>query len=263
MGCGINSKQKDLNILMQKIKKGNMIKTFNFDKMELCSLKILDNHLESKDINVFSATDNKLDRIPLNFFKNLNKVIKIDFSHNRYEKIDSVILEKQALQFLNFSNNYIYKIPAEISNLINLKELEISFNQIGELPSEFNKLTNLENLNLSHNIFISFPNIILSLPKIETFNVSHNNIKEFNNDENWKISNLKNLDLSFNKLTYIASNLLKYSKVSKLNLKGNSIDRTQFIRIDGYLEFEQRRKERKDQGYYKNLDISFGLCGLE
>jgi len=33
--------------------------------------------------------------------------------------------------------------------------------------------------------------------------------------------------------------------------------------MEGYSEFEKRRKERKDQGFMNNLDISFSLCGLE
>ena len=104
---------------------------------------------------------------------------------------------------------------------------------------------------------------ILLIPKLEIVNLSKNGINNLVDDNNWVKSKIKNLDISFNKLSNLPVNLLKFSNISILNLKANNIDKSQFLQMDGYLEFENRRKERKDQGFINNLDITFSLCGLD
>jgi Leucine-rich repeat (LRR) protein len=266
--CGKTSEESKIKInypiLAEKIKRGNLIKTFNFDEMGLESLKILDNHLE-KSISVFSAQNNRLTAkgLPRNFFKNLEKVTKIDFSKNKFTYIDEVILNLSQLVILDFSHNLIDQISPDIKNMMCLRDLDLSHNNILELPKEFKELPNLETLNLSYNVIDIFKNeIILNLPKLETLNISYNSIDCLGNDY-WAVTKLKNLEVSFNKLKHIPNELLQKSNISNLNLKGNKISRLEFLKLDGYPEFEKRRKERKDQAFYNNLEIGFDMCGLE
>lgn len=262
MGCGIFQVNKDA--LVEKIKRGNKMKSFNFDNMNLSCLKMLDNFAETQNITVFSANKNNLNQIPAYFFSNIVSIIKIDLSFNTFQNIDDVIFKKHSLQILNYSNNYIENISPKLKNLENLKELDLSNNHISKFPPEsICGLKSLEILNISHNIFNEFPIIIITLPKLETLNISNNKVKEISNDENWKDSKFKNLDISYNQLSEVASKLLKNSNISKFNLKGNCITISQLTSSEGYLEFEKRRKIRKEQGYQKNLDITFSLCGLD
>ena len=39
--------------------------------------------------------------------------------------------------------------------------------------------------------------------------------------------------------------------------------KSQLFNMDNFLDFEERRKQRKDQGFLLNLDINFNLCGLD
>jgi Leucine-rich repeat (LRR) protein len=267
-GCGFSSTKvkssEQKSILVEKIKRGILIKTFNFDEMGLESLKILDNYIE-KSISVFSAHNNRLTTkgLPVNFFKNLEKVTKIDFSKNNFTFIDEVIFNISKLVILDFSQNLIDQISPNIKNMSYIRELDLSHNHILELPYEITELTNLESLNLSYNVIEIFSNeIILNIPKLETLNISYNRIQILGQDS-WSKSKLKNLELSFNKLDNIPKELLQFSNISNLNLKGNKISRLEFLKLDGYSEFEKRRKERKDQAFYNNLEIGFDICGLE
>jgi Leucine-rich repeat (LRR) protein len=262
MGCCVISTEENRKIIIDKMNRGRVIKSFNFDKMNLNNLKFTDSLLDIKEIKMFSAQNNKLYQIPKKFFGNLNDIKKIDFSFNYFEKIDEVISTNSTLVSLNFSNNKINNISQEIKNLTNLKELKLSHNQINNIPNCVSYLNNLEILDLSSNRIQNFPYFLLQMHKLETLNFSNNNLTELPEDK-WSNSKIKNFDISYNKLSAVPSDLLKNSNISNMNLKSNLITKTDFLKADGYFEFEKRRKERKDQAYLKNLDVEFNLCGLD
>jgi Leucine-rich repeat (LRR) protein len=262
MGCCVVSGEENRKKLVDKINRGRLIKSFNFDKMNLHSLKFTDSLSDVNDIKIFSAQNNKLYLIPKKFFSNLNNIKNLDFSFNYFELIDEIIFTKISLVTLNFSNNNISELSENIKNLKNLKELILSHNQLIKIPNGVSYLQNLELLELSHNKIQNFPNFILDFEKLETVNISNNNISELPEDK-WSNSKIKNFDISFNKLSAVPSDLLKNSMISNMNLKSNMITKRDFVKTIGYSEFEKRRKERKDQAYYKNLDVEFNLCGLD
>jgi Leucine-rich repeat (LRR) protein len=265
MGCKCSLEQENRNGLLDKLQRAKITKAYNFDKMNLTSLKYLDT-LESKDldINVFSARENKLNNLPINFFKNIRKILKLDLSNNCFLRPDEIIFEKSTLTNLNFSNNLLERVPKAIGYLVNLKELNLSFNQISLIGKheELLGLASLEVLNLSNNKFIEFPVVFLSLNKLEVLNLSHNSIVELP-DKEWDGSNVINLEMSFNKLNRLTNGLLKSSNVSILNLRGNYLKKEDLIKADWYELFEKRRKDRIDKGYEKNLIVNFDLCGLD
>lgn len=249
-------------VIADRIKRAQITKTYNFDKMNLTSLKELNYYLDNKEISVFSARENRLFDIPEQFFKNIIKVIKIDFSFNEFEEISEILLEKRTLNYLFFTNNKINRVPLNIAYLQNLKELDFSNNNISTLNDGFTGLINLEIFRINNNQIKEFPECLLNLEKLDSL-IINNNLIEIIPNQNWEKSNIRNIDISFNKLSKVGQNFLKNSRVSLLNLKGNNIAKKEFINSDGYLNFEERRKNRKDQGYFKNLDINFTLCGLD
>lgn len=263
MGCGITSPaNKNFH---DKIKRGIKMKSFNFDNMSLESLKMLDNHPQ-EIVTVFSANNNKIKNLPINFFKKIQKINKLDLSNNCFLEIDEVVFEKITLVNINYSFNNLSFIPNNLKNLINLKELNLSNNFIyGQnllTEQDSKSLINLQKIDFSSNKIEIFPTNFFYCPSLETILINNNNISEIIFSD-WYKTVLKNLDLGQNKFITISSSLLKYSKISNLNLKDNFIKKSDFLKLDGYEEFEKRRKERKDQGFLNNLDISFGICGLD
>jgi hypothetical protein len=267
MGCVCTSESKNETIksdILERLKRAQITKAYNFDKLGLRSLKCLDLVALERDINVFSARENNLNNLPRNFFEKINKIIKLDLESNSFIIMEDFIFDKVTMTTINFAHNSIDHIPKSISKLTNLKELYLSNNSIATIGnhSEFLGLSSLEMIDVSHNSLINFPVILLSLQKLNMIKISNNLIEKVPDGE-WINSKVKCLDISFNKLSDVTKGLLVNSCVDLLNLKGNFITREKFVRFDGYDTFESRRKKRMDQGFEKNLDIKFDLCGLD
>lgn len=290
MGCvcvqqkpGLEKNNEKLRIvansqIVHKVAIAKKTLNYNFDNMDLKNLEFL-NELVAKDENskppemekfpvkVFSANNNSIENIPMNFFKKIGKITKIDFSYNQFRQIELPICEKIELKILFFNNNKINFIPGEFQYLRNLKELNLSFNLLedSEVSEKLVNLQNCESIKLSCNRLKIFPINLITNPKINTLCLDNNQIDNKILDEYWNKTSLQNLDLSFNKLSYqqLPEGLFNYSKVSNLNLKGNRIILEELKNIDGFDKFHDRRKKRKDQGFIHNLAINFDLCGLD
>lgn len=269
--------------LSAKIAAAKKTLNYNFDNMRLESLDELnkivpianpinENSGNKKDNNqiivkVFSANNNQLKGIPKEFFKKIKKITKIDLSFNEFQAIDEIITEKTTLKILLYNNNSINFIHKSISQLKNLKELNLSHNLIKyfEANEKLNCLENLEFLNLSYNNLETFPLKIISNPKLLELNLSHNHIESSIGNEFWDKSILQYLDLSYNKLAIsdLAENIFDCSSVSNLNLKGNKILLEELKHKKGFEKFVERRRQKKEQGFWHNLAINFDFCGLD
>jgi len=263
--------------IISKIAAAKNTYNYNFDNMNLTDLNFLNRIFpksnktgdNNKDliIKVFSANNNNIDKIPKEFFKNITKIVKIDFSFNQIKEIEYEICNKTTLKFLSLNNNKITDIPNNFNNLKNLKELNLSNNLLNKnIVSEtlFN-LDSLEILNLSHNKIKDFPINLLLNQKLMEINLSYNSIENNISNDYWSKTNLQNLDLSFNNLTVnnLSQNIFFCSNVSILNLKGNKIKLEELKHIKGFEKFVERRKQRKDQAFLHNLAINFDFCGLD
>ena len=71
--------------------------------------------------------------------------------------------------------------------------------------------------------------------------------------------------LSFNKIAIgdLAENIFDCSSVSNLNLKGNKILLEELKHKKGFEKFVERRRQKKEQGFWHNLAINFDFCGLD
>lgn len=247
----------------EKIANGNLTKAYIFDNMKLKQLHI-ENTSHIKDINVFSAKNNKLKELPEGFFLEVQKIKKIDLSYNEYSAINKIIFEYQdSLRHLVYSHNIIQEIPSEIGDMALLIEINLSHNLIKTIPSTIGKLVHLESLDLSHNKIEVVINEIIQLKTLSFLNINNNKITSIPKDH-WKESGLSKIDIGYNDLSSVPRELLSYSQVSRLYLKGNAKLTIRNLReIPGFDDYLQRRKSIKDQGFEHNLDITFSLCGLD
>ena len=270
------------DIILQKIISASKTMNYNFDKMNLQNLDFLDDYekkISKKDsasgksnkeinsIKVFSAYNNKIKNFPKEFFKGLTKVIKIDMSFNILNSVDPCICEIEFIKYIILNNNKLTSLPKNFNSLKHLKELNLANNLLisEEISHKLDELENIESINLSGNILKTFPIEILKNKLLSNLDVNSNIIEDNIQMENWKDSSLVNLDLSFNKLKIgnICSDIMKNSKVSNLNLKGNLVKLEELKSIEGFEEFIERRKQRKNQGFIHNLAINFDFCGLD
>ncbi len=158
-------------------------------------------------------------------------------------------------------------IPSGLFKLKNLKELNLSHNLLhdSEANEKIRSLESLEILNLSHNKLKTFPIKIILNEKLLELNLASNSIEAPISNEFWDKSNLQYLDLSFNKIAIsdLAENIFNSSNVSNLNLKGNKILLEELKHIKGFEKFVERRRRKKEQGFWHNLAINFDFCGLD
>ena len=259
--CFSNNEEEKLN---EKISNGKITKVYNFNNMNLDSLKIDEDQIIEK-INVFSASNNNLFSLENTIFskEKIKKIIKIDFSFNKFLNIPNEIFKfSDSLKILNFSNNKIINISNNIQNLKNLKELYLNNNKIKNFPSEFFNLNLLNNLDLSNNEINIFNEEFILIKNLTFLNLSKNKI-EILPEKNWNKSNLIHLDLSYNLIKNIPNEMLENSKITLLNLKGNLITKSKLRDLKGFEIFSERRKRLKDQGFKYDLDMTFSFCGLD
>jgi len=260
MGCGIGSPILKPEV-HSKINSAKKTKSLNLDKMDYSDLDFIEK-VEIENLVLLSAENNRLYKLPITFFKKQKKIKKLLLSNNKFVEFPFNINDNQSLDKIVLSHNLIRIIPPSISNITNLKDLNLSYNKLSKIPQEFTLLINLEILDLSFNHFSQFHPFFLNIPKLQYLTIRNNEISSLPKSE-WALSSLTTLDISFNNLTEIPVDLFKHSQISAMNLKSNKIHRSDLYNIDGFLEFEERRKHRKDQGFTMNLDINFNLCGLE
>jgi Leucine-rich repeat (LRR) protein len=249
--------------LLEKINRSFITKSYNFDNLNLSSLNFLDKYICPNQIKVFSAIGNELLNLPARFMSQIKSIKLINLSKNKFNTIDDSITNIIEVFTLNMRTNLISKIPGSIQQLVFLKDLDLSNNLLTSIPDEsFLSLFNLEILKLSYNKFLDFPFCLAYMEKLEILYIDHNAI-DIILDDIWQTSKLQTLDISFNKLQYLGEGFLSESEISNINLKGNLITRIELYKMPGYEVFETRRKQRKDQGFDRNLEVDFELCGLD
>jgi len=248
--------------LHSKIEHAKKTKSFNIDKMNYSNLEILENK-EIPNLVLFSAENNRLYSLPTIFFSKQRKLKKLLLANNNFGEFPANLTNNSNIDKMDLSHNLIKSIPAQsLVNFVSLKELNLSHNKLVAISEDFISLFNLEVLDLSFNHIQLFHSFILQMNKLEYLNLKNNEILVLPKTD-YKFSKLTTLDVSNNGLTEVPPDLFKNSKISALNLKNNSIKRSDLYNIEGFLDFEERRKGRKDQGFLMNLDINFNLCGLD
>ncbi|KAG7023222.1 Plant intracellular Ras-group-related LRR protein 7 [Cucurbita argyrosperma subsp. argyrosperma] len=111
-------------------------------------------------------------------------------------------------------------------------------------------------INVSNNKLISLPESVGSCFSLEELQ-ANDNLMEGLPSSLCNLIHLKSLCLDNNNIGQLPSNLLKDCKaLQKVSLHGNPILMDQFQQMDGFEDFEARRKKKFDKQIDSNVMIS-------
>ncbi|KAI5648270.1 hypothetical protein M9H77_34275 [Catharanthus roseus] len=232
-----------------------------------------------RSTGIVALRDSKLKTFPDEVFDLDRSIRTLDLTHNRLVEIPMDIDRLINLQRLILSGNLIGRVPMHLGKLKNLKVATFDRNQITTLPDEMGQLVKLEQLSVSANLLTALPETIGSLRNLVLLNVSNNQLKSFpesigscfsleelqandNSIEELPTSicslvHLKSLNLDSNNLIQIPPNLLRECKsLQNILLHNNPISMDQFQQMEGFQEFEARRRKKFDKQIDSNVMIS-------
>ncbi|XP_073124752.1 plant intracellular Ras-group-related LRR protein 7 [Henckelia pumila] len=251
--------------------------------MGCCSSKNADSRASRvarwRSTGIVALRDSKLKTFPDEVLNLERSVRTLDLTHNRLVDVPTEISKLINLQRLILADNLIERLPMNLGKLQSLKVMTLDGNKVTTLPDELGQLVKLERLSISGNLLIQLPETIGSLRNLVLLNVSNNKIKflpesigscysleEFQANENsieelpasvCNLVNLKSLCLDNNDVKQIPPNLLKDCKsLQNISLHGNPISMDHFQQMEGFPEFESRRKRKFDKQIDSNVMIS-------
>ncbi|TYI12497.1 hypothetical protein ES332_A09G281700v1 [Gossypium tomentosum] len=242
-----------------------------------------------RSTGIVALRDAKLKTFPDEVLELDRSVRTLDLTHNKLVEIPVDISKLVNMQRLILASNLIEQLPINIGKLQSLKVMILDGNQITSLPDELGQLVRLEKLSISGNMLMSLPETIGSLRNLSLLNVCNNKLKYlpesvgscFSLEELQanvckfadnlieelpasvcNLVHLKSLCLNNNKVSQIPPNLLKDCKaLQNISLHGNPISMDQFQQMEGFQEFEARRKKKFDKQIDSNVMI--GSNGLD
>lgn len=147
-------------------------------------------------------------------------------------------------------------MPDELGQLVKLERLSVSSNLLMSLPETIGRLQNLVLLDISNNKLKFFPESIGSCFSLEELQANDNSIEELPASV-CNLIQLKSFCLNNNNLNQMPLNLLRECKsLQTISLHGNPISMDQFQQMDGFKDFETRRKQKFDKQIDSNVIIS-------
>ncbi|KAH0687218.1 hypothetical protein KY284_017771 [Solanum tuberosum] len=189
----------------------------------------------------------------INKLTNLQRLILAD---NIIERLPMNLGLLQSLKVATFDGNRIRNLPDELGQLVKLERLSVSANLLTSLPDTIGSLRSLVLLNVSNNKLKVLPESIGSCCSLEELQANDNSIEELPGSV-CNLIQLKSLCLNNNNLNQMPSNLLRECKgLQNIALHGNPITMDQFQQMEGFQEFETRRKMKFDKQIDSNVIIS-------
>ncbi|KAI3970835.1 hypothetical protein MKX01_024482 [Papaver californicum] len=229
-----------------------------------------------RSTGIVALRDSKLKIFP-NEVLDMDRVVRtIDLTNNKIIDVPMGISRLINMQRLILADNVIEHLPVNLGKLQSLKVLTLDGNQMTTLPDELGMLVRLERLSISRNLLTGLPETIGSLRSLSLLNVSNNKLKslpesigscfsmeELQANDNYidelpssvcNLVHLKSLCLDNNDVKEIPLNLLKDCKaLQNISLHDNPISMDQFQQMEGYQEFEMRRKKKFDKQIDSNV----------
>ncbi|KHG12952.1 hypothetical protein F383_07372 [Gossypium arboreum] len=230
-------------------------------KLKASHLPLLDEVLElDRSVRTLDLTHNKLVEIPVDISKLVN-MQRLILASNLIEQLPINIGKLQSLKVMILDGNQITSLPDELGQLVRLEKLSISGNMLMSLPETIGSLRNLSLLNVCNNKLKYLPESVGSCFSLEELQANDNLIEELPASV-CNLVHLKSLCLNNNKVSQIPPNLLKDCKaLQNISLHGNPISMDQFQQMEGFQEFEARRKKKFDKQIDSNVMI--GSNGLD
>ncbi|GJW02170.1 plant intracellular Ras-group-related LRR protein 7 [Tanacetum coccineum] len=213
-----------------------------------------------RSVRTIDFTHNRLADIPEDISK-LTNMQRLILADNLIEHLPTNVGKLQSLKFINLDQNRVTILPDELGQLVRLERLSISGNQLSTLPETIGSLRNLLLLNVSNNHLKFLPESIGSCFSLEELQANENSIEEIPPSV-CNLIHLKSLCLDRNKVKQIPPSLLKSCKtLQNISLHDNPISMDQFQSMEGFQEFEARRKKKHDKQIDSNVMI--GSKGLD
>ncbi|XP_047974712.1 plant intracellular Ras-group-related LRR protein 7 [Salvia hispanica] len=232
-----------------------------------------------RSTGIVALRDSKLKTFPDEVLDLERSVRTLDLTNNKLVDVPTEINKLINLQRLVLTENVIERLPMNLGKLQYLKVMALDGNRITTLPDEFGQLVKLEKLSISRNLLLNLPETIGSLRNLMLLDVSNNKIKflpesigscfsleEIQANENsieelplsvCNLVHLKSLCLDNNKVKQIPPNLLKDCKsLQNISLHGNPISMDDFQQMEGFEDFEGRRKRKFDKLIDSNVMIN-------
>ncbi|KAG2553875.1 hypothetical protein PVAP13_9KG626100 [Panicum virgatum] len=224
-----------------------------------------------RSTGIVALRDARLKEVPNEVLQVGNSLRTLDLTNNKLGiEIPQDVGRLVNMQRLVLAGNLIEIIPANIGHLRNLKILTLDRNRISILPEELGSLSNLQQLSISQNSLLSLPKSVGDLRNMSILNVSDNKLKELpesiggcNSLEELQANGnsiedvpssicnlvcLKSLSLNGNKIRQLPQNLLKdCTALQSISLHDNPITMDQFQQMNGFNEFEARRRKKFDK----------------
>ncbi|CAB4281094.1 unnamed protein product [Prunus armeniaca] len=208
-----------------------------------------------RSVRTLDLTHNKIVDIPVEISKLVN-LQRLVLAHNLIDRLPINLAKLESLKVMTLDANRVTSLPDELGQLVRLEQLSISGNSLQYLPETIGSLRNLKLLNVSNNKLKSLPESIGSCFSLEELQADDNSIEDLP-ESVCNLVHLKALCLNNNNVKQIPTNLLKDCKaLQNISLHGNPISMDQFQQMEGFQEFEARRKKKFDKQIDSNVMIS-------
>ncbi|XP_054807049.1 plant intracellular Ras-group-related LRR protein 7-like isoform X3 [Prosopis cineraria] len=222
-----------------------------------------------RSTGIVALRDSKLKTFPDEILDLDRSIHTLDLTHNRIADIPLEMGKLINLRRLVLADNLIESLSVHLGKLQSLKIMILDGNRITSLPDELGQLVKLEQLSISRNLLTCLPVTIGSLRSLVLLNVSNNKLKSlpesvgscFSLEELQasvcNLTCLKSICLDNNEVKLIPLNLLKDCKaLQNISLHNNPIPVDLFQQMDGFAEFEARRRKKFDKQINSNVMIS-------
>ncbi|XP_058110376.1 LRR repeats and ubiquitin-like domain-containing protein At2g30105 isoform X3 [Magnolia sinica] len=182
----------------------------------------------------------------------------LDISNNSIQEIPAKIGSLRSIHKLLLNANDISDESIKwegITSLKSLTVLSLSQNHLATLPPAIGALTSLQQLHISNNKLTSLPAEIGLLSQLQILKASNNRISSVPSSLGNCYSLIEVLHLSNNGLKLLPPSLFKMcSKLSTLDLHNTEITMDILRQIEGWEEFDERRRSK----HQKQLDFRVG-----
>ncbi|CAI5498874.1 unnamed protein product, partial [Closterium sp. Naga37s-1] len=158
----------------------------------------------------------------------LPNLMALALDHNQIGLIPSIIGQLSSLKRLALSHNALSSLPPEIGQLKNLEWIDAAHNRLGIIPPSMAECTSLAEANFSANFICHVPAALGRLTNLKILLLSNNAIKNFPSEV-----------------------LTGCTELFTLSLHGNQITMDQLREIEGWEEYDERRRAK----YSKRLEL--------
>ncbi|CAI7787251.1 unnamed protein product [Closterium sp. NIES-54] len=177
-----------------------------------------------KATGIIALRDAHLKSIPDAVFEAAGSARTLDASNNR------IVGSLSRLERLSLANNKLQHLPDSIGQLSALVTLDVSSNCLSSLPPTIGSCSSLQEISLQDNRIAGLPPSVVQL------------------------SDLRTLALDNNRLTDLPAQLLvKCQRLHTVTLRGNAVTLEQFEQMEGYTEYEERRRTKVDKRIAANV----------